>query len=101
MRSECLACDRTGPAYQVEDSIRQAHAIYRLSQQKCGQRSDLARFQHDCATSGKRRGSLGDNLMQREVPRSNAPDDSDWFANDKRVPDLLLELISLEQIGIG
>src|SRR5262249_33129882 len=101
MRSECLADDQTSPAYQVEHALGQADAVDCFSQQECGQRSDLARFQHDCAASGKRWRSLGDNLMQREVPRSNAADDSDWFANDKRVPHLLLKLILLEQIGIA
>ena len=98
-----IASPTTGPSpvTRLKTPGGRPTSLEDLGQREGRQRRDLRRLEHDGAAGGERRGDLGDDLVQRVVPRRDRADDADRLLDDEGVGDLLLEGVAREQLGVG
>ncbi len=81
---------RTGD--EVEHASGKARVVDDLGEHVRIERRDLARLENDGAAGSHRVCDLRCDLVQRVVPRRDAPDDADGLTHDEAVADLLLVL---------
>ena len=101
MGGDRLAHDGPGAGDEVEHPGRKAGVVDDLGEDERVERRYLARLEHDraaCADGGR---DLRHDLVQRVVPRRDAPDDAQRFPHDERVADLLLEGELVDNVDVG
>ena len=90
----------SGAGDQVDHAGRQAGLVDGVEEQVGGQRGELGRFEDHRAAGGERGGDLGDDLVQRVVPRRDRADDAGGLADDQRVADRLRLGRAAGEVGV-
>ena len=99
MRRDRLADHGAVAGDEVEHTGGEADLVDDLGEDERAQRCHLARLQHHRAAGGERRRDLGHDLVQRVVPRCDAPHDADRLVDHEGVADLLLERELADDLG--